>query len=39
MRRITYKPIGKVQSPFKETKEVFIQPKSAKRIRGKVVVE
>ncbi|HEC69587.1 MAG TPA: tRNA (N6-threonylcarbamoyladenosine(37)-N6)-methyltransferase TrmO [Candidatus Omnitrophica bacterium] len=39
LRRIIYKPIGKIRSPFKEAKGVPIQPKSAKGIKGRVVIE
>ena len=36
---IIYKPIGIVHSPFKSLKGTPIQPKAAKGVKGKVVVE
>jgi len=37
-KQIIYKPIGVICSPFKMSKGTPIQPKSAKGIKGKVVV-
>jgi len=39
MKRIQYKPIGIIRSPFKDTKGMPIQPTGAKGIRGRVVIE
>lgn len=39
MKRIQYKPIGIIRSPFKDPKGMPIQPTGAKGIRGKVVIE
>jgi tRNA-Thr(GGU) m(6)t(6)A37 methyltransferase TsaA len=39
MKKIQYKPIGIIRSPFKDTKGMPIQPTGAKGIRGKVVIE
>jgi len=37
-KQIIYKPIGVIYSPFKMPKGTPIQPKSAKEIKGKVVI-
>ncbi len=37
--KIEYKPIGTIQTPFKEPKGTPIQPAAAKGIRGTVAVE
>ncbi|RKY30752.1 MAG: tRNA (N6-threonylcarbamoyladenosine(37)-N6)-methyltransferase TrmO [Candidatus Omnitrophota bacterium] len=37
-KQIIYKPIGVIYSPFKMPKGTPIQPKSAKGIKGKVVI-
>jgi tRNA-Thr(GGU) m(6)t(6)A37 methyltransferase TsaA len=39
MKRIQYKPIGIIRSPFKDTKGMPIQTTGAKGVRGKVVIE
>jgi tRNA-Thr(GGU) m(6)t(6)A37 methyltransferase TsaA len=39
MKRITYKPIGIIHTPFKDVKEMPIQPKGAKGIQGTVHIE
>ena len=39
IKQIIYKPIGIIRSPFKSAKGTPIQPKSAKGIKGKVVLK
>jgi tRNA-Thr(GGU) m(6)t(6)A37 methyltransferase TsaA len=39
MKKIQYKPIGIIRSPFKDTKGMPIQPTGAKGVKGKVVIE
>jgi tRNA-Thr(GGU) m(6)t(6)A37 methyltransferase TsaA len=39
MKRIEYKPIGIIRSPFKGIKGMPIQPAGAKGVKGKVVVK
>jgi tRNA-Thr(GGU) m(6)t(6)A37 methyltransferase TsaA len=39
MKKIEYKPIGIIRSPFKDTKGMPIQPTGAKGVRGRVVIE
>jgi tRNA-Thr(GGU) m(6)t(6)A37 methyltransferase TsaA len=39
MKKIEYKPIGIIRSPFKDIKGMPIQPTGAKGIRGRIVIE
>jgi tRNA-Thr(GGU) m(6)t(6)A37 methyltransferase TsaA len=39
MKKIEYKPIGIIRSPFKAIKGMPIQPTGAKGVRGKVVIK
>jgi tRNA-Thr(GGU) m(6)t(6)A37 methyltransferase TsaA len=39
MKKIEYKPIGIIRSPFKDIKGMPIQPPGAKGVRGKVEIE
>jgi tRNA-Thr(GGU) m(6)t(6)A37 methyltransferase TsaA len=39
MKKIEYKPIGIIRSPFKDIKGMPIQPTGAKDVKGKVVIE
>ncbi|MDI6729825.1 MAG: tRNA (N6-threonylcarbamoyladenosine(37)-N6)-methyltransferase TrmO [Thermodesulfovibrionales bacterium] len=39
MRNIEYKPIGIIRSPFKDIKNMPIQPSGAKSVRGTVEIE
>ena len=39
MKKIEYKPIGIIRSPFKDIKGMPIQPAGAKGVKGKVVIK